>query len=36
MTFIAEQSKMGEANVDDFSIPVTSTEAIAKMVAALN
>ncbi|EDP58565.1 copper homeostasis protein CutC [Vibrio sp. AND4] len=35
MTFIAEQSKMGAANVDDFSIPITSTEVITKVSAAL-
>ncbi|EKM15257.1 TPA: copper homeostasis protein CutC [Vibrio harveyi] len=36
MTFIAEQSKMGAADIDDFSIPVTNTDAIANMVTALN
>ena len=35
MTFIAEQCKMGVDNVDDFSIPVTSTEVITKVSAAL-
>ncbi|MGR5455329.1 copper homeostasis protein CutC [Vibrio alfacsensis] len=36
MIFIAEQSKMGAADMDDFTIPITSTEAIAKTVTALN
>lgn len=35
MNFIAAQSKMGAADVDDFAIPVTSTQAIASVVAAL-
>lgn len=35
MNFIAAQSKMGADDVDDFAIPVTSTQAIASVVAAL-
>ena len=35
MRFIAEQSKMGAADVDDFMIPLTDIEAIAKTVSAL-
>ncbi|MDF4656539.1 copper homeostasis protein CutC [Vibrio parahaemolyticus] len=35
MTFIAEQSKMGASDVDDFAIPITSTQAIANVAAAL-
>ncbi|MDF2155590.1 copper homeostasis protein CutC [Vibrio sp. CAU 1672] len=35
MTFIAAQSKMGAAGVDDFIIPITSTEAIASVTATL-
>lgn len=35
MTFIAEQSKMGALDVDDFAIPITSTQAIANVAAAL-
>ncbi len=35
MNFIAAQSKMGAVHVDDFAIPVTSTQAIASVVAAL-
>lgn len=35
MSFIANQSKMGAADVDDFTIPVTSSQAISSLVAAL-
>ncbi len=35
MNFIAAQSKMGADDVDDFAIPVTSTQAIASVVAAI-
>ncbi|WMN87789.1 copper homeostasis protein CutC [Vibrio parahaemolyticus] len=35
MIFIANQSKMGASDVDDFTIPVTSTAAIASVVSAL-
>ncbi len=35
MTFIAGQSKMGASDVDDFAIPITSTQAIANVAAAL-
>ncbi|MEN2271028.1 copper homeostasis protein CutC [Vibrio diabolicus] len=35
MTFIAEQSKMGASDVDDFLIPITSTQAITDVVATL-
>ncbi|PFG46271.1 copper homeostasis protein [Vibrio sp. ES.051] len=35
MNFVAEQSKMGATDVDDFLIPITSTQAIADVVAAL-
>ncbi|MCG6309516.1 copper homeostasis protein CutC [Vibrio alginolyticus] len=35
MTFVAEQSKMGASDVDDFLIPITSTQAITDVVATL-
>nr|WP_319555679.1 copper homeostasis protein CutC [uncultured Vibrio sp.] len=35
MSFIANQSKMGASDIDDFTIPVTSTTAIANLVSAL-
>ncbi|GAJ78235.1 LOW QUALITY PROTEIN: cytoplasmic copper homeostasis protein CutC [Vibrio sp. JCM 18905] len=35
MNFVAEQSKMGATDVDDFLIPITSTQAITDVVAAL-
>ncbi|MDW3138590.1 copper homeostasis protein CutC, partial [Vibrio sp. 1288] len=35
MTFVAEQSKMGASDVDDFAIPITSTQVIANVAAAL-
>ena len=35
MTFVAEQSKIGASDVDDFLIPITSTQAITDVVAAL-
>ncbi len=35
MNFIAAQSKMGAAHVDDFTLPVTSKQAIASLIAAL-
>ncbi|AUI85378.1 copper homeostasis protein CutC [Vibrio azureus] len=35
MTFIAEQSKMGADDVDDFSIPVTSRDRIAQVSSAI-
>ncbi|HHX8391691.1 TPA: copper homeostasis protein CutC [Vibrio alginolyticus] len=35
MTFVAEQSKMGASDVDDFLIPITSTQTITDVVAAL-
>ncbi|MDV6252794.1 copper homeostasis protein CutC [Vibrio sp. EA2] len=35
MSFIANQSKMGASDIDDFTIPVTSAKAIANLVSAL-
>lgn len=35
MSFVAEHSKMGSADVDDFMIPITSSQAIANVVKAL-
>jgi copper homeostasis protein len=35
MSFIARESKMGANDVDDFAIPVTSSQAISSLVAAL-
>ncbi len=35
MSFVANQSKMGASDVDDFTIPVTSAKAIANLVSAL-
>ncbi len=35
MNFVACQSKMGATHIDDFTIPITSKQAIASLVAAL-
>ncbi|MGP8306322.1 copper homeostasis protein CutC [Vibrio sp. YIC-376] len=35
MSFVAKENKMGAKDVEDFSIPVTSSQAISNLIAAL-